>query len=147
MRCPTCHKELPAGVTSCPTCATVDSEPTVVYIPDAELAEPPRGGDIAELSGFALTVERGPRAGMTFLLKRAITTLGRDPDSDIFLNDVTVSRHHCRISFTEGGLTLADSGSTNGTYLNGERIDEVGLTVGDRVFVGKFHMAVTRGDV
>lgn len=119
----------------------------MVYLPDAELAELSGGSDLAELSGFALIVERGPRAGMTFLLKRAITTIGRDPDSDIFLNDVTVSRHHCRVSFNDSGLALTDSGSTNGTYLNGNRIEHVDLAVGDRVFVGKFHMVVAKGDV
>ena len=147
MRCPTCHRELPDGVTSCESCASVDSEPTIVYLPESELAAPQDEAALSDLAGYALIVERGPRAGMTFLLKRAITTIGRDPNSDIFLNDVTVSRHHCRFSYSDDVLSLSDSGSTNGTYVNGARIDDSALTVGDRVFVGKFHMVVAKGDV
>lgn len=147
MRCPTCHTELPEGVTTCEACATVDSEPTVVYLPSTELEDTSEFVVNPNLSGYALVVERGPRAGMTFLLKRVVTTIGRDPNSDIFLNDATVSRHHCRFTHLNDTLVLADSGSTNGTYVNGTRIDEESLDVGDRVFVGKFHMVVAKSDV
>lgn len=146
MRCPTCHNALLEGIAACEACATVDSEPTVVYLPEAELDENSELVVDPDLSGYALVVERGPRAGMTFLLKRAVTTIGRDPNSDIFLNDVTVSRHHCRFSNLNDTLILVDSGSTNGTYVNGIRIEEESLSIGDRVFVGKFHMVVAKSD-
>ena len=79
----------------------VETDPTVVYVPIADRAEHPHSPDEAAhvdgLSGYAIVVEKGPRTGMTFLLREGnTTTVGRHPESDIFLNDVTVSRHHCR---------------------------------------------------
>ena len=97
------------------------------------------------ISGHALIVERGPRAGMTFVLANGVTTVGRHPESDIFLDDVTVSRHHCRFSAVVDDLTVEDSGSTNGTYVNDERVDSASLQPGDEVLVGRFHLIVARG--
>lgn len=128
----------------------VETDPTIVYVPIADRAGKPLSPDEAAhvegLSGFAIVVERGPRTGMTFLLKEGNTTVGRNPDSDIFLNDVTVSRHHCR--FVTGGekLIVEDSGSTNGTYVNDERVDSAELEAGDEVLVGRFHFVVAHGD-
>ena len=98
------------------------------------------------VEGYALVVERGPRAGMAWLLRAGITTAGRHPDSDIFLDDITVSRHHCRFVNNEETLEVEDSGSTNGTYVNGERVDRGRLTPGDEVIIGKFHLIVALGD-
>ncbi|HZD23854.1 MAG TPA: FHA domain-containing protein [Acidimicrobiia bacterium] len=128
----------------------VETDPTVVYVPISDRAEHPLSAEEAAhvegLSGFALVVERGPRSGMSFLLREGNTTVGRHPDSDIFLNDVTVSRHHCRF-VTEGeNLTVEDSGSTNGTYVNDERVDSTRLTAGDEVLIGRFRFVVAHGD-
>jgi pSer/pThr/pTyr-binding forkhead associated (FHA) protein len=83
---------------------------------------------------------------MTFVLHPGSTTVGRHPDSDIFLDDVTVSRHHCRFSATMEALTVEDAGSTNGTYVNGERVDSERLAPGDEVLIGRFHLIVAHGD-
>lgn len=128
----------------------VETDPTVVYVPIADRAEHPMTADEAAnvegLSGFAIVVEKGPRTGMTFMLRDGNTTVGRHPESDIFLNDVTVSRHHCRFVAQGDNLTVEDSGSTNGTYLNDERVDSAPLQAGDEVLVGRFHFVVAHGD-
>jgi pSer/pThr/pTyr-binding forkhead associated (FHA) protein len=128
----------------------VETDPTVVYVPLPDRADHPLSPDeaahIEGLSGFAIVVEKGPRTGMTFLLRDGNTTVGRHPESDIFLNDVTVSRHHCRFVAQGDTLTVEDSGSTNGTYVNDERVDGAELSAGDEVLVGRFHFLVAHGD-
>jgi hypothetical protein len=92
-------------------------------------------------AGFALlVVQRGPNAGSRYLLDQEVTTAGRHPDSDIFLDDVTVSRHHATFTRTPNGYVVADAGSLNGTYLNRERIESAPLGNGDEVQVGKFRL-------
>jgi pSer/pThr/pTyr-binding forkhead associated (FHA) protein len=92
-------------------------------------------------AGFALlVVQRGPNAGSRFLLDKAVTTAGRHPDSDIFLDDVTVSRRHAQFTRTDDGFTVEDVGSLNGTYLNRERIEKAAVGNGDEVQVGKFRL-------
>lgn len=128
----------------------VETDPTVLYVPIADRAEHPLSPDEAAhvegLSGYAIVVEKGPRKGMSFLLKDGNTTVGRHPDSDIFLNDVTVSRHHCRFVTSGEYLTVEDSGSTNGTYVNDERVDSAELQAGDEVLIGRFHFVIAHGD-
>lgn len=128
----------------------VETDPTVSYVPISNRADHPLSKDEAAhvegLSGFALVVERGPRKGMTYLLRPGNTTIGRHPESDIFLNDVTVSRHHCRLKVASDSIAVEDSGSTNGTYVNDERVDETSLKAGDEVLVGRFHFVVAHGD-
>ena len=87
-----------------------------------------------------LIVKRGPNAGSRFLLDSDLTTAGRHPESDIFLDDVTVSRRHAEFYRHPGGFTVRDVGSLNGTYVNRERIEEVELSDGDEVQVGKFRL-------
>ncbi|NHC47040.1 FHA domain-containing protein [Motilibacter aurantiacus] len=87
-----------------------------------------------------LVVRRGPNAGSRFLLDEDVTTAGRHPESDIFLDDVTVSRRHAEFVRVGAGFTVRDVGSLNGTYVNRERIDEVVLVDGDEVQVGKYRM-------
>jgi FHA domain len=128
----------------------VETDPTVLYVPISDRAGHPLSPDEAAhidgLTGFALVVERGPRTGMTYMLRIGNTTVGRHPESDIFLNDVTVSRHHCRFVVTGEEITVEDSGSTNGTYVNDERVDQAQLGAGDEVMVGRFHFVVAHGD-
>lgn len=130
--------------------AQVETDPTVLFVPLADRSEHPltreEAAHIKGLSGYALVVERGPRSGMTYTLAPGNTTVGRHPESDIFLNDVTVSRHHCRFKITEGSISVEDSGSTNGTYVNDQRIDNAELSPGDEVLVGRFHFVVAHGD-
>ncbi|MFD7030095.1 FHA domain-containing protein [Streptomyces sp. NPDC059917] len=88
-----------------------------------------------------LIVRRGPNSGSRFLLDGELTTAGRHPQSDIFLDDVTVSRRH--VDFRrgqDGGFTVSDVGSLNGTYVNREPIDSVVLHNGDEVQIGKYRL-------
>ena len=92
-------------------------------------------------SGSALlVVRRGPNAGARFLLDANVTTVGRHPDADIFLDDVTVSRRHAEFLRSAAGVQVRDLGSLNGTYVDGERIDTVALAEGAEVQVGKFRL-------
>jgi hypothetical protein len=93
-----------------------------------------------------LAVRRGPNAGSQFLLDSDLTLVGRHPDSDIFLDDVTVSRRHAEFYRLAGGrFTVRDVGSLNGTYVNRERIEEAQLNEGDEVQVGKFRLVFLLG--
>ncbi len=88
-----------------------------------------------------LVVQRGPNSGARFLLDSEKTTAGRRPDSDIFLDDVTVSRRHAEFLRRPGGVfVVRDVGSLNGTYVQRDRIDEVVLRDGDEVQIGKYRM-------
>lgn len=99
------------------------------------------------VAGYALVVDRGPRAGLTWLLEPGITTLGRGPDQDIFLDDVTVSRRHAELTIpSNGSAQIKDAGSTNGIYINGDRLDESSLSAGDEIIVGKYHLILVHGD-
>jgi len=128
----------------------VDGDPTVVYVPIQDRADHPmtreEASSLEGVSGYALIVERGPKTGMTYVLPEGNTTVGRHPESDIFLNDVTVSRQHCRFLIEEESLIVEDSGSTNGTYVNDARVDQATLKAGDEVLVGRFHFVVAHGD-
>jgi hypothetical protein len=128
----------------------VESDPTVVYVPIQDLVDHPitaeEASNLEGVWGYGLVVQRGPRTGMTYVLPAGNTTVGRHPESDIFLNDVTVSRQHCRFVVNNEGLTVEDSGSTNGTYVNDVRVDKAELGAGDEVLVGRFHFVVAHGD-
>ncbi|MEJ2579992.1 MAG: FHA domain-containing protein [Kineosporiaceae bacterium] len=87
-----------------------------------------------------LVVRRGPNAGARFLLDSDRTTAGRRQDSDIFLDDVTVSRRHAEFIRRESRFLVRDVGSLNGTYVQRDRIDEVELRPGDEVQIGKYRM-------
>ncbi|WP_283136851.1 FHA domain-containing protein [Rhizohabitans arisaemae] len=87
-----------------------------------------------------LVVMRGPNAGSRFLLNADLTTAGRHPESDIFLDDITVSRRHAEFYRRGDVFTVRDVGSHNGSYVNRERIEEVVLSGGDEVQIGKFRL-------
>ena len=87
-----------------------------------------------------LVVRRGPNSGSRFLLDADVTTAGRHPESDIFLDDVTVSRRHAEFVRSGAGFTVRDVGSLNGTYVNRERIEDVVLAGGDEVQIGKYRL-------
>ena len=128
-----------------------EHEPTVTFVPVTEEAlsvlSPEQAAAIAGIAGYALIVQRGPQTGrMTWLLPPGETTIGRHPSNDIALDDITVSRTHCRLVLGEDGLSLADAGSTNGSYVNDRRIDSTPLAPGDQLLIGKFHLVVAHGD-
>lgn len=102
-------------------------------------------GEMSEIpapaSGAAeFVVKRGAKAGSRFMLDSSLTTIGRHPESTIFLNDITVSRRHADVRFADGGFFVSDAGSLNGTYLNRERVEESPLNSGDELQVGKFKL-------
>ncbi len=110
--------------------------------PESEQA----GGLEALPSGSALlVVRRGPNAGSRFLLDQDVTTAGRHPDSEIFLDDVTVSRRHAEFVRDGAGFLVRDVGSLNGTYLNRERIESTALAGGDEVQIGKYRLVFLIG--
>jgi pSer/pThr/pTyr-binding forkhead associated (FHA) protein len=87
-----------------------------------------------------LVVTRGPNAGSTFVLDGEVVRIGRHPDSDIFLDDITVSRRHAELQRSGAGYLVKDAASLNGTYVNRERVDDARLSNGDEVQVGKFRL-------
>jgi len=87
-----------------------------------------------------LIVRAGSQAGDRFVLDNDITRLGRHPDSEISLDDITVSRRHAEVQHTEQGYVVADSGSLNGTYVNQERVERAPLSHGDELQIGKFRL-------
>jgi pSer/pThr/pTyr-binding forkhead associated (FHA) protein len=91
--------------------------------------------------GSALLIAHsGPNAGARFLLDSEVTTAGRHPDADIFLDDVTVSRRHAEFRRVGRGFEVVDAGSLNGTYVNHDRVDQVALRNGSEVQIGKFRL-------
>jgi len=116
------------------------------FLTDAEgvgapVQEPAVAGVDALPAGSALlVVKRGPNAGSRFLLDQDTTSAGRHPDSDIFLDDVTVSRRHAEFRREGGEFVVIDVGSLNGTYVNREPVDQAVLANGDEVQIGKFRL-------
>ncbi|MGY4709289.1 glycogen accumulation regulator GarA [Mycolicibacterium sp. CBM1] len=92
-----------------------------------------------------LVVKRGPNAGSRFLLDQPTTSAGRHPDSDIFLDDVTVSRRHAEFRLDGNEFQVVDVGSLNGTYVNREPVDSATLANGDEVQIGKFRLVFLTG--
>lgn len=96
--------------------------------------------DLPENSAL-LIVTRGPDVGARYLLDSVEVTVGRSPKSDIFLNDITVSRHHAKFTMNNGSVVLVDQHSHNGTYVNRTLVDQqVTLRQGDEVQIGKYRM-------
>ncbi len=123
----------------------LQGDPTLSLTPveaeDEAHDEFPFPHDELEPGQALLLVKRGPNAGSTFLLTDDVTPVGRNPDSDVFLDDITVSRAHATIERRDGdGFFVRDGGSLNGTYVNGEQVDETKLATGDEVQIGMFKL-------
>lgn len=103
------------------------------------------GVDALPAGSALLVVKRGPNAGSRFLLDRETTSSGRHPDSDIFLDDVTVSRRHAEFRREGNEYVVVDVGSLNGTYVNREPVDTSVLANGDEVQIGKFRLVFLTG--
>ena len=116
------------------------------FLADVEGAEAPAqepavaGVDALPAGSALLVVKRGPNAGSTFLIDRDQTSLGRDTESDVFLDDITVSRTHASIERRDRAFFVKDLGSLNGIYVNGEAVEETKLARGDEVQIGKFKL-------
>jgi pSer/pThr/pTyr-binding forkhead associated (FHA) protein len=108
-----------------------------------------RGAETAEelpRGSALLVVKRGPNAGSRFLLDQPVTSAGRHPDSDILLDDVTVSRRHAEFRLDEdGNWVVADVGSLNGIYVNRQPVDSTVLVNNDEVQIGRFRLVFFTG--
>ncbi len=93
-----------------------------------------------------LVVRQGPKAGSRYAIDSPSTTVGRHPESEIFLDDITVSRRHAQIVREGNRFEVVDTGSLNGTYVNRERIEKVALTSGDEIQIGKFKLVFVQGE-
>ncbi|MGH8977625.1 MAG: FHA domain-containing protein [Acidimicrobiia bacterium] len=92
-----------------------------------------------------LVIRRGPETGSSYRLEQPSTAIGRHPDSEIFLDDITVSRRHVQLVKDDEGYLLRDVGSLNGTYVNRERVEEARLQHGDEVQVGRYRLSFVLG--
>ncbi|MEO5679954.1 MAG: FHA domain-containing protein [Acidimicrobiales bacterium] len=154
MLCAQCGHTNPAGSRFCSACgssldaprATSDDTRLIpVTAPDAQEEElAVSSGEVPAGQGV-LVVKRGPNAGSRYVLEGSAVTAGRSPDSDIFLDDVTVSRRHASFVPSGPSYEVRDVGSLNGTYLNRERIDAAPLSNGDEVQIGKFRLVFLSG--
>ncbi|MGF1663543.1 MAG: FHA domain-containing protein [Kineosporiaceae bacterium] len=123
------------GVDTGITYSHEDHDPVTGLSPEDQ-----RAVDALPSGSALLIVERGPNSGARFLLDADRTTAGRAADSDIFLDDVTVSRRHAEFSRVGHGFRVVDIGSLNGTYVNRRRIESAVLRSGDEVQIGKYRL-------
>ena len=145
--CPSCGHENTVGSRFCSSCGTPlgdDGDATTITFATAveETPVPEVEVDLSDVpvDTGVLVVTRGEAAGSRILLDLPTTTAGRHPDSDIFLDDITVSRRHAEIVRAGEGYQVRDAGSLNGTYVNRERIEEAALNHGDVLQVGKYKL-------
>jgi pSer/pThr/pTyr-binding forkhead associated (FHA) protein len=141
--CPGCGAEVGAENTVCPECGAGLSEPTASFEPVGVAS--PEAAAAPATEGPVLVVRKGPQPGERFFVDRGTLTIGRDPESDIFLNDITVSRAHAVVECTDNVVTVKDAGSLNGTYVNGELVESAVLANGDAVQIGTFQMLFLSG--
>jgi pSer/pThr/pTyr-binding forkhead associated (FHA) protein len=141
--CPNCGAGVTPKMKYCAECGTkLDrGQSTVSYAPAFEEggveAAPPTGIDGAALIELD-QVEGTAGRRMHDLIGDEVVTVGRSPESDIFLDDVTVSRRHAEIARGDSGYRIRDVGSLNGTYVNRVRVDAVDLRNGDEIQIGKY---------
>jgi hypothetical protein len=152
--CNQCGHRNPAGSNFCSSCGAVlehsgDDASTITFLPveSGDMTEDEVSVSLDDVPpGFGmLVVKRGPNAGSRFVLQNDVTLVGRHPDSDIFLDDITVSRRHAEFVRERGGYLVRDVGSLNGTYINRERLEQGDLKAGDEVQIGKFRLVFLAG--
>jgi FHA domain/zinc-ribbon domain len=151
--CPECGFQNPEAANYCSRCgallvkAEAGGETTMSYSPDAAEDEPGAALEDIGTEGPALVVRSGGgRAGEHFMPSGERTTIGRSPDCDIFLDDVTVSRRHAILVQRNGAFFIEDEGSLNGTFLNRRRIESTAeLENGDELQIGKYRLSFISG--
>ena len=148
--CSNCGHKNPVDANFCSSCGqpldkSADDPTTITF--QIEGANPEGEDEISvdlddiPPEGGLLVVVRGPIAGARMALSKDVTTAGRHPQSDLFLDDITVSRRHAEFRRSgDGSFTVADVGSHNGTYLNRQRVEEARLTSGDELQIGKYRL-------
>lgn len=140
--CPKCGVELSTEDATCPACGCDVAGATASFQP-IDAGEARIDEDVVE--GPVLIVSKGPQLGERFFIEQPVLTVGRDPEADIFLNDMTVSRSHARFEVGDGGLCVTDLESLNGTYVNGTCVERAVLSSGDVVQIGTFQMVYYAG--
>lgn len=152
--CNNCGHKNPLGANFCSSCGTplersVDDPTTITFLVDGggEVGEADIAFDLDDIpaDGGLLVVVRGPNAGARLALVKDVTTAGRHPEADLFLDDVTVSRRHAEFARVDAAFRIRDVGSLNGTYLNGTRVDDGPLANGDEVQIGRYKLAFYAG--
>lgn len=148
--CNQCGHRNPPESTFCSACGKVvdhlgDRTITLAKVDPLQDAPGPADDVVVNLGELApgvgtLVVRSGSQAGQTFALTERVTHLGRHPDSEISLDDITVSRRHAEVERADAGYVVRDVGSLNGTYVNNQRVDEASLHHGDELQVGKFRL-------
>jgi ribosomal protein L40E len=141
--CPECGFQNPEAANYCARCGAhlvraEESETTMTFTPEEAEEELglPEG-----IGGPALVVRSGGgRAGETFPLEHDRVTVGRSPDCEIFLDDVTVSRKHAALTRDGNGFSIQDEGSLNGTFVNKKRVEGAQLEDGDEIQIGKYRL-------
>jgi pSer/pThr/pTyr-binding forkhead associated (FHA) protein len=144
MRCPNCDHLNESGANFCSRCgsplAAPDAEATATLAPiEVESEEDAHLKDLKPGQACVI-VRRGPAAGTKFTMDGDVVTVGRHPQSDIFLNDITVSRRHAELRRQGTRYEVTDLGSLNGTYVNRARVDSSVLSSGDELQIGKFRL-------
>lgn len=142
--CSQCRTENPRASQFCCRCGeklTSNLESTIRFAEPIDVGEDEKI-DLEQLAaeGPLLVIIKGIGVGQTFQVGATDILIGRDPESDIFMDDITVSRKHALIKHGDEGLNIIDTGSLNGTYLNNDRVDEGRLLHGDEIQIGKFRM-------
>ena len=155
MFCNQCGHRNPPGSNFCSSCGAAlnlgesdDTTMTHVLTPveEREGEEDLKVSDDDLAGGGALlVVRRGPNEGSKYMLDAEVTRAGRHPDSDIFLDDITVSRRHAEIIRRADGFHVVDVGSLNGTYVNRDRVEDTKLSNGDELQIGKFKLVFFTG--
>ena len=146
VNCPGCNFENTDDSNFCRRCGSrlkpIDLEETTLSLgaPHADGSLDTAGRAIL-LGPILLIRTGGGREGEVVGLDIDVLTIGRSPHSDLFLDDVTVSRHHARIMHDETGFLVEDLNSLNGTYVNRKRIERHQLFDGDELQIGKFKLA------
>ncbi len=142
--CPQCGNQNEEGSKFCNLCGSKltesELEDTISFAPVEQEEEEIAIAPEAPEEGTLLVVKKGPNPGEKFPFFKEEIDLGRDPKSDIFLNDITVSRTHAKITQEGKSFFLSDLGSLNGTYLNSKRIEKEILKSGDEIQIGKFKL-------
>ncbi|WP_071289324.1 FHA domain-containing protein [Mycolicibacterium llatzerense] len=134
------HSPAAAGESTAHTTMVFRQPPDDAATPSGLPRHPAPAGEVMFGSGTLLIV-RGPGNPTRYLLDRETMGAGRHPDSDIVLDDISVSRYHAHVRWHNGEYWIADVGSLNGTYVNGVQVESLPLADGDQIKIGVFRLS------